>query len=68
MRECTHRNHLVKLSNEAVLAFSQAVGELAACKGNDRQFKEQHQLTEMARLHADNARSLLELHRREHGC
>jgi hypothetical protein len=68
LRECTHRNQLVKLWNEAVLAFSQAVEKLSSCKGNDQQFKQQHQLTEMARLHADNARSMLELHRTEHGC
>ena len=67
MRDCTQCNHLVKLWNEAVLAFSQAAEKLSACKGND-QFKRQHHLTEMARLHADNARIMVELHRAEHGC
>jgi hypothetical protein len=68
MADCAQRNHLVKLWNEAVLAFSQAVGQLKACRKSDQAFAEQHQLTEMARLHADNARSMLELHRTEHGC
>jgi hypothetical protein len=68
MADCAQRNNLVKLWNEAVLAFSQAVSQLKACQKSDRAFVQQHQLTEMARLHADNARSMLELHRTEHGC
>ena len=40
----------------------------AACQESDKAFAEQHQLTELARLHADNARSMLEIHRMEHGC
>jgi len=68
MADCAQRNHLVKLWNELVLAFSQAVGQLKACRKSDKAFAEQHQLTEMARLHADNARSMLEIHRTEHGC
>ena len=68
MLDCAHRNELVKLWNEAVWEFSQAVGKLAACKAVDQQFKQQHGLTEMARLRADNARSMLELHHAEHGC
>jgi hypothetical protein len=68
MPECVHRNQLVKLWDEAVLGFSQAVSRLKACHKNDRSFAEQYKLTELARQRADNARTLVELHRAEHGC
>jgi hypothetical protein len=68
MPDCLQRNHLVKLWNDSVLAFSEAVAKLKACQESDKAFAEQHQLTELARLHADNARSMLEIHRTEHGC
>jgi hypothetical protein len=68
MPDCVHRNQLLKLWNEAVLGFSQAVSRLKACHKNDRAFAEQYQLTKLARQHADNARIMVELHRTEHGC
>jgi hypothetical protein len=68
MPDCVHRNHLVKLWNEAVLGFSEAVNKLKACPKTDRGFTEQYQATEQARLHAENARVMLNLHRDEHGC
>jgi hypothetical protein len=49
------------------MAFSQAVSQLKACKKSGQAFAEQHHITEMARLHAGNARSMLELRRAEHG-
>jgi hypothetical protein len=68
MADCVQRNHLVKLWNEAVLGFSQAVHALAACKENAPEFEEQHRQTELARQHAENTHTMLELHRTEHGC
>jgi hypothetical protein len=65
---CVHRHQLIKLWDEAILGFSQAVSLLKACHNNDRAFAEQYQLTELARQHADNARIMVELHRTEHGC
>jgi hypothetical protein len=66
--DCAQRNHLVKLWNEAVLGFSKAVAQLKACQKSGTAFAEQHHLTEIARLHAENARSMLDIHRTEHGC
>jgi len=37
--DCAERNHLVKLWNKAVLAFSQAVSILKTCRKNDQGFR-----------------------------
>lgn len=68
MPDCTHRNQLVKEWNESVLAFSKAVSLLKACNGDGKNFANQYHVTEEARLHAENAHLMLELHRTEHGC
>jgi len=67
MPDCERRNQLVKEWYEAVAAFSHSVRQLRTCIG-DVSFAEHRQETELARLHADNARMILELHRDEHGC
>jgi hypothetical protein len=66
-RDCPERNHLIKEWHEAVATFSNSVSQLKASIGNDH-FEDQHQVTELARLHAENVRTMLELHRAEHGC
>jgi hypothetical protein len=67
MSDCVHRNQLVKEWNEAVLSFSKAVSLLKASNANGVEFAKQYHITEEARLHAENARLTLELHRTEHG-
>jgi hypothetical protein len=49
------------------LDFANCVGGLAA-RNNGYGFAAHYEKTELARLHADNARTMLELHRAEHGC
>jgi hypothetical protein len=65
---CKQRNQLLKEWNQAVLNFSKSVSRLNACHGDGRKFRDQHRATELARLDAENARMILELHRTEHGC
>ena len=52
---------------EAVAKFSHSLSQLKECIG-DGEFAELRQETELARLHADNARMILELYRSEHSC
>jgi len=40
---------------------------LKAAVGNGN-FADEQQVTELARLHTENARTMLNLHREEHGC
>jgi hypothetical protein len=47
--------------------FSGSVSQLRAWLG-DANFAEQRKETELARQHAENAYTILELHRSEHGC
>ena len=67
MPTCPHRNQLVSEWNQAVSDFSKAVSRLktAVGKGN---FADEQQATEQARLLAEDARTMLNLHRDEHGC
>jgi hypothetical protein len=67
MNNCPDRDHLVRKWHEAVEGFSISVSQLKASIGNDH-FADQHQATEQARLNAENIRTMLELHRAEHGC
>ena len=67
MPDCERRNQLVKEWHEAVAKFSDSVSQLRASIG-DGTFAEQYRATELARLHADNAHAILELHRSEHEC
>jgi hypothetical protein len=67
MPHCERRNQLVSEWHEAVMKFSDSVSQLKACVG-DGEFAKQRQETELARLHADNARMILELHLSNHDC
>jgi hypothetical protein len=67
MPDCERRNHLVREWHEAVVKFSHSVSQLKACIG-DANFAKQRQETEITRLHAENAHTVLELHGSEHGC
>ena len=65
---CEHREQLITEWHEAVVRFSHAVKRLRQCDGDARRFADEHHATEQARLHAENARMMLNLHRDEHGC
>jgi hypothetical protein len=67
MPDCERRNQLVRELRDALEKFSHSINQLRASVG-DVNFAQQLQATELARLHADNARTILELHRSEHGC
>ena len=69
MPTCLHREKLMTEYNDAVVVFSANVKLLKECNGDGyHKFAEQYQATEQARLHVDNVRKMLELHRGEHGC
>jgi hypothetical protein len=68
MDDCRDRNQLIKDWHQAVQDFSKSVSRLRVCHGDVRKFADQYQATEIARLHADDAHSMLELHRAKHGC
>ena len=68
MADCAQRNQFVKEWNEAVLNFSKAVSLLKASNENGTDFAKRYHATEEARLHAGNARLMLELHCIDHGC
>jgi hypothetical protein len=67
MPDCAHRNQLVTDWNEAVLNFSKAVSLLKASNSDRGDFAKHYHATEEARLHAENASAVLELHRTDHG-
>jgi hypothetical protein len=68
MSTCADRERLMTEYNEAVILFSASVKLLKESNGNGHQkYAEQYQVTEQARLHVDNVRKMLELHRAEHG-
>ena len=68
MPTCSDRERLIVEYNEAVQKLSESVNRLKACNGDGHGFAEAHRATEKARLHAENTRMMLELHRAEHGC
>ena len=68
MPKCEHRNRLLGEWQESLANFSDAVKRLRECSGDGSKFAEQYRSTEQARLHAENARMMVEHHRAEHGC
>jgi hypothetical protein len=69
MLTCPHREKLIDEYHHAVDTFSKSIKLLRKCNGDGYQkFADQHRVTEQARLHAENARMMLDLHRVEHGC
>jgi hypothetical protein len=68
MRDCAERERLIKQWHDAILTFAHCVSQLGARKGNGGRSSKRYQQTEQARLHAENARTMLELHRTEHDC
>ena len=65
---CDDRKRLLAEYQDALRKFSAAVGRLQECDRDARRFADEHLATEMARLHAENTRTMLNLHRDEHGC
>ena len=65
---CEDRERLVTEYRDALGKFSAAVKRLRQCDRDAHRFADEHQATEIARLHAENARAMLELHRSQHGC
>ena len=63
--DCTERDQLVEKWNGAVKVFAHFL-DVLACGAGD--FKERYRDTELARLNAENARVMLEQHRKDHGC
>jgi hypothetical protein len=68
MPVCEHKNNLITEWQGALKAFSTAVKRLQDCNGDADKFAVEHRATELARLHAENARMMVEHHRTEHGC
>lgn len=68
MPSCKQRELLTIEWHEAVAKFSDAVIRLRKCNGDGTRFATQHRATDLARLHSENARMMLEHHRTEHGC
>ena len=68
MPSCPHRERLTIEYYDAVVLFSASVTTLKECDGNRHRFVEAHQASERARLHVENARMMLGIHRDEHGC
>jgi hypothetical protein len=68
MPKCEQRERLLGEWQESVAKFSDAVKRLRQCNGDGSKFAEQHEATEQARRHAEEARKLVEHHRSEHGC
>jgi hypothetical protein len=66
VRDCIQRDRLISDWHEAVQGFSDSLGRLR--KVAESGFAEQYKATELARLHCENARMIVELHRTEHGC
>ena len=69
MPTCSDRERLMLEYHHAVEAFSKSVKLLKGCNGDGyHKFSDQNRATEQARLHAENARLMMEFHRSEHGC
>ena len=63
--ECKHRDALFDAWREAIDSLENSVSRLASSDGD---LDALHRQSEDARLHAENVRMLLKLHRSEHGC
>ena len=68
MPTCPDRERLIVQYHNAVVMFSASISRLKACNGDGKGFSATHRETELARLHAENARLMLEMHRSEHDC
>jgi hypothetical protein len=68
MPPCQHRENLIVEYHESVEKFSHAVKRLRKCDRNRPRFEQEQRATELARQHAENARTMLQFHRAEHGC
>jgi hypothetical protein len=69
MPACPDRKRITIRYRAAALIFSDSIGQLQECNENGlHKFEEQHRATELARLHTENARRLLELHLIKHDC
>jgi hypothetical protein len=68
MPKCEHRERLAIQYNDAVVKFAASVNRLKECNGNGNGFAEVQRATELARLQAENARLMLEMHCAEHNC
>ena len=68
MVPCHHREHLIVEYDEAVERFSQAVKHFRECERSRLGFEQEKRATELARHHAENARTMLNLHCAKHGC
>jgi hypothetical protein len=66
--DCPERNRLIKDWHQAVQDFSKSVSRLTVCHRDEQNFADQYQATELARLRVEDAHTILELHRAEHGC
>ena len=66
--DCEHKNQLIIEWREALKAFSASVRRLQQYDGDATKFAVEQRATELARVHAENARTMVEHHRAEHGC
>ena len=62
---CKERDALFEVWREALDSLGDSVRQLASSDGD---LEALHRRSEDARLHAENVRMLLKLHRSEHGC
>jgi hypothetical protein len=63
--DCDERQQLVEKWNGAVKVYAHFLDVLASGDGD---FNQRYRDTELARLDAENARLMLEQHRKNHGC
>ncbi len=68
MPTCPARERLIVQYHDAVVMFSASISRLKACNGDGKGFAQAHRETKLARLHTENARLMLEMHRSEHDC
>jgi hypothetical protein len=68
MPKCEHRERFTIQYNDAVVMFSASVQRLKECNADGNGFAAAQRASELARLHAENARLMLEMHRAEHNC
>lgn len=65
---CEDRKRLIAEFQDALERFSAAVKHGRQCERDEHRFPDAYQATELARLHCEDARKMLERHRTEHGC
>jgi hypothetical protein len=68
MPPCEHKYKLMDEWQKALETFSTAVKRLRETDGDAPKFAVEHRATELARLHSENVRLMLEHHRTEHDC